>query len=504
MSQAPDPSPTPEPAAGMPDLDTRTALRLADTLARQGRAAAAAEVYRKLLRAQPDCMPAHARLALLSLGLRGYEEAGLHFRAVLASYPGDVSALVGLGYALQHQWHWQESARWYREALDVSPDCVQALLGLCVCLRAEGRMQEARECVERALAIDPACTDAYHLLSSLHCVGADDPLYARCEALQANVSTLAPARQARYWFALGRLREDIRDYDAAFAAYATGNRIRASLMVLDESDEEPWLARIRVVFDAPRLAAHPCVTSQDRVPVFVVGMPRSGTTLIEQILASHPQVHGAGEVSDLRDVLAARLGEDPNGWDVRVESLSGEDLRALGDAYIERVWRDVPEATHIVNKVPLNYRHLGWIRMILPQARIVHACRDPMDSCFSCFTHLFEADNLAYTYDLATLGRYYDRYARLMQHWHAVLPDAILDVHYEETVADTEAQVRRMLEWLGLTWDPRCLGFHHTRRFVATASVTQVRRPIYSSSVARWQHFESHLGSLRELVERWR
>lgn len=504
MSQAPDPLHSPDPSTAKADAGTHAALRRADALSRQGRAVAAADAYRALLRTQPDCMPAHARLALLLLGLRGYAEAAPHFRAVLARYPGDVPALVGLGYALQHQWQWQEAAGRYREALAVSPDCVQALLGLCVCLRAEGRLQEARACVERALAIDPACTDAYHLLSSLHCVGADDPLYARCEALQVEVSTLAPARQARYWFALGRLREDIRDYDAAFAAYATGNRIRASLMVLDESDEEPWLARTRAVFDAARLAAHPRVTSPARVPVFVVGMPRSGTTLIEQILASHPRVHGAGEVSDLRDVLAARLGEEPNGWDARIESLSAGDLRALGDAYIARVWRDVPEATHVVNKVPLNFRHLGWIRMILPQARIVHACRDPMDSCFSCFTHLFEADNLAYTYDLAALGRYYDRYARLMRHWHAVLPDAILDVRYEGMVADTEAQVRRMLAWLGLAWDPRCLGFHHTPRFVATASVAQVRRPIYSSSVARWRHFESHLGTLRALVERWR
>ncbi|MGH8184201.1 MAG: sulfotransferase, partial [Rhodanobacteraceae bacterium] len=498
------PSPTPEPSAGTLDVGTRDALRLADALTKRGRAAAAADVYRMLLREQPDCMPAHARLALVLLGLRGYEEATPHFRATLARYPTDVPALVGLAYALQHQRQWREASWRYREALTVSRDCVQALLGLCVCMRAEGRLQEACECVERALAIDPACTDAYHLLSSLHRVSADDPMYMRCEAMQAEVSLLAPARQARYWFALGRLREDIPDYDAAFAAYATGNRIRASLLALDESDEEPWFARTRAVFDAPRLAAYPRVTAHDRVPVFVVGMPRSGTTLIEQILASHPQVHGAGEVSDLRDVLAARLGEAPNDWDTRIEELSVDDLRTMGNAYIVRAWRAAPAATHVINKVPLNYRHIGWIRMILPQARILHACRDPMDSCFSCFTHLFEADNLAYTYDLATLGRYYDRYARLMRHWHAVVPDAVLDVHYEDVVADTEAQVRRMLDWLGLPWDPRCLAFHHTRRFVATASVAQVRRPIYRSSVARWKHFENHLGPLRELVEPWR
>ena len=504
MSQAPDPSSMQEPSAGTPDAGTREALRVADALARQGRAAAAADVYRKLLRAQPDCTPAHARLALLLLGLREYAEADPHFRATLARHPTDVPALVGLAYALQHQRQWQEASRRYREALTVSRDCVQALLGLCVCLRAEGRIQEARECVERALAIEPACTDAYHLLSSLHEVGADDPLYARCEALQAEVATLAPARQARYWFSLGRLREGIRDYDAAFAAYATGNRIRASLLTLDESEEEPWLARTRAVFDASRLAAFPRATAHDRVPVFVVGMPRSGTSLIEQILASHPQVHGAGEVSDLRDVLAGRLGAEPNDWDAHAGSLSTDELHTLGKAYIKRMWRLAPAATHVINKVPLNYRHIGWIRMILPQARIVHACRDPMASCFSCFTHLFEADNLAYTYDLATLGRYYARYARLMRHWHVVVADAILDVHYRDLVTDTEAQVRRMLDWLGLQWDPRCLAFQHTQRFVATASATQVRRPIYRSSVARWRHFEAHLQPLMELVAPWR
>jgi hypothetical protein len=239
------------------------------------------------------------------------------------------------------------------------------------------------------------------------------------------------------------------------------------------------------------------------VPVFVVGMPRSGTSLIEQILASHPAVHGAGEIPDLRDVLVTKLGE-PHGWPEQASRLSRDALREMGDAYVERVFRRAPHATHVVNKTTLNYRHVGLIRMLLPQACIVHAVRDPMDSCFSCFSHLFNGDNLPYSYDLQTLGRYYVRYAKLMQHWRAVVPDAVFDVRYEELVRDTEGQVRRMLDHLGLEWNAACLDFHRNRRVVETASRAQVTQPIYRNSVARWQRFEKHLRPLMELVAPWR
>jgi tetratricopeptide (TPR) repeat protein len=481
-------------------------LRLADAAVQAHRPDAAVRICQALLDAHPgsDFPAVHAKLGFVLLGLHKYAEAAPHFVQALEKHSDDGAVRVGLAYALQRQSDWPAAEDQYRRALVLQPGNVQAMLGMGTCLRSRGRLEDACAWYERALQADPGCMDAYHLLSTIRRFAEDDPLLAQCETQQPRVAALPPIKQARYWFALGKMREDARRFDEAFVAYAAGNRARAGLFVLDESDADAWLERTCAAFDARLLAAHPRRSSEDaRVPVFVVGMPRSGTSLIEQILASHPNVHGAGEIPDLRDVLVAKLGAPP-GWPEQAGRLSAAALRDMGDAYLERVFRRAPQATHVVNKTTLNYRHVGLIRMLLPQARIIHAARDPMASCFSCFTHLFDGDNLPYSYDLQTLGRYYVRYAKLMQHWRAVVPDAVLDVRYEELVRDTEGEVRRMLDYLGLEWNAACLDFHRNRRVVETASRAQVTQPIYQGSIARWRHFEAHLQPLMDLVAPWR
>lgn len=485
-------------------VDVAQRFASANALARQGRAEAAVRAYQALLGEHPEFAAAHANLALVLNAMRRFAEAEPHFLRALAAGPDQIPLLTGLAYALHRQSRWPEAEPYYRRALAIRPDCVEAMLGLGVCLRAASRLEEACEWFEQAAQVDPACVDAYYLLSTLKRVETGDPLLAHCEALQPHMPSFPPLKQARYWFALGRMREDVARYDDAFAAYASGNRARASQFVLDESGEEARLQRTCAVFDAQRLsAAPPRPDVAARVPVFIVGMPRSGTSLIEQILDSHPAVHGAGEIPDLQDLWVEQIGAEAT-WLEAFATLTPQAWHALGEAYLERLWRAAPRATHVVNKMTLNYRYLGPIRLMLPQARIIHALRDPMDSCFSCYTRLFDGDNLAYTYDLGALGRYYVRYAGLMRHWREVLPDGMLEMRYEDLVADTEAQVRRMLDHLGLGWDARCLEFHRNTRVVATASRAQVRRPIYRDSIARWQRFETHLGPLRELVEPWR
>lgn len=491
------------PAALIPP-DAQRQFGLADAAARARQLPAAARAFRILLDRYPDFPGAHGNLAFVLLDLKAYAEAAKHFIAALAIEPDAARFLVGLGYCRQRQGDWEAAGDHYTRALALEPGQIQALLGLGTCARQQGRLDAAADWFRRALAADPLCVDAYHLLSPLQHFAADDPVLAQCEAVQARVATLPPVKRARYWFALGKLREDVARYDAAFTAYANGNQTRAALFALDESSADAWLQQTREAFTAELLARCPApAATGTRIPVFVVGMPRSGTSLIEQILDSHPQVHGAGEIPDLGTVLTPRAGAPP-AWPQTVPRLAADELRALGAAYLDRVFGRFPGATHVVNKTTLNYRHVGVIRMLLPQARIIHAMRDPMDSCFSCFTHLFDGDNLPYTYDLGTLGRYYIRYATLMRHWAEVLPGAVLDVRYEDLVADTETQVRRMLDYVGLPWDPQCLDFHRNQRVVETASRAQVTRPIYRSSVARWRHFEAHLQPLLELVAAYR
>jgi hypothetical protein len=308
----------------------------------------------------------------------------------------------------------------------------------------------------------------------------------------------------RYWFALGKAREDVGRYDAAFTAYTEGNRLQHDRLPCDEARADEMLARLIAVFDRDLFAARRDVRGGDKTPIFIVGMPRSGTTLLEQILASHPAVHGAGELPDLNQVIMNAPARTGRRFPDFVPDLQPEDFRRMGEDYAERLWRLAPGARHITDKMPANFFYIGMIRLMLPQAKIIHAMRDPMDSCFSNYARLFN-DTMEFAYDLGTLGRYYVRYIKLMQHWHAVLTaGSILDLRYEDLVADPAAQARRMLDYVGLPWDDNCLAFHRNQRHVKTASMAQVRKPIYQTSVARWRHFENHLQPLLAIVQAYR
>jgi Sulfotransferase family len=232
--------------------------------------------------------------------------------------------------------------------------------------------------------------------------------------------------------------------------------------------------------------------------VFIVGMPRSGTSLVEQILASHPAVHGAGELPDFDRLATTATVANPAIalFPECIGRLTPAQLTAVGERYLARLRALAPEAQRVTDKMPINFRHLGLIRLALPQARIIHVRRDPVDTCLSCYSILFMG-NQPHAYELGELGRYYHSYQRLMAHWRTVLPpDAMLEVDYEDVVADLEGQARRMVAYCGLDWDAACLSFHRTQRPVRTASAVQVRQPIYRDAIGRWRPAEVELRPL--------
>jgi hypothetical protein len=245
------------------------------------------------------------------------------------------------------------------------------------------------------------------------------------------------------------------------------------------------MARTEREFSAEMMARHRGEGDPSEIPIFILGMPRSGSTLIEQILASHPGVQGGDERPDFPELL---------------EALGG-DFAALGAAYVERCRALAPGAARLTDKLPGNFRHAGAIHLALPKARIIHSRRAAADTCLSCFTKLFRGEQ-AYTYDLGELGRYYRAYARLMAHWRAVLPASVfLEVDYEELVGDPETQTRRLLAHCGLEWDSACLAFHQTRRAVRTASAAQVRQPLHRGAIGRWRRYETLLAPLLAELE---
>ena len=274
-------------------------------------------------------------------------------------------------------------------------------------------------------------------------------------------------------------------------------------MPYHEAADQQFFRLIAKTFDAGLVERFAGAGDPSPVPIFVLGMPRSGSTLVEQILASHPQIHAAGEMTNLDRVV--RSLRDTVGRPIRFPQCAGgfdtESLRRIGQAYLASL-PPLPEGkTRITDKLPSNFIYVGLIRMILPNARIIHTVRDPVDTCVSCFSRLFGAGH-AYCYDLAELGRYYRAYHELMAHWRAVLPaGSMLDVAYEDVVGDLETQARRLIDYCGLPWDDRCLSFHTTSRTVSTASNLQVRRPLYRSSVQRWRRYEAHLQPLLTELE---
>jgi hypothetical protein len=305
-------------------------------------------------------------------------------------------------------------------------------------------------------------------------------------------------------FALAKAYGDLGDHDAGFRRLLSGNARKRARIRYDETAALGYFGSIQSTFTPELLREKEKLGggSASAAPVFILGMMRSGSTLVEQILASHPQVHGAGELRTLTRLtqLVQSPGGNPVAYPEFVPGLDAGALRQFAAHYLADIRRLAPEALHVTDKMPENFFFAGLIHLILPNARIIHTVRDPVDTCVSCFSRLFTAEQ-NHTYELGELGRYYRRYQTLMAHWREVLPPGrMLEVRYEEVVADLETQARRIIAHCGLEWDPRCLSFHATERPVRTSSVAQVRQPLYPSAVGRAHRYEAFLGPLRQAL----
>ena len=470
-------------------------IAAAQVLYREGRFEEAAAALERAIATAPQAFEPRAMLGEVLLKLERPRRAMASFEEAVNRDPHLAAVCRPIDPAATEEARSNTVLENCRHILARYPAYAQAHYARATALLHLGRETEARQASEQALVRNPTVPAFYHVL-----IHTGDPRHnasavASLEQLATVADELPIEERAQLHFLLAKAYEDQGRTADAFDQLQNGNTIKRGTIHYDEARELGRIAAIAAAFTPERIETLRGSGAPSDVPVFVVGMPRSGTTLVEQILASHPDVFGAGELTIMPDLIAdGRAGANfPDG----IADLPPDALARLGREYAIRIAALAPAAKRIVDKLPSNYLYTGLIHLALPHARIVHVKRDPLDTCFSCFGLSF-AGEVGYAYDLGELGRYYRAYEALMARWRAVLPpDAMLDVQYEDLVADLPGQAQRMIAYCGLEWDARCLDFHKSRRTVVTASVHQVRQPLYNSSVGRARAYADQLGPLR-------
>jgi tetratricopeptide (TPR) repeat protein len=469
---------------------------LGNALRELGKPEEAAACYRKALAIKPDYAEALYNLGIAMKDRGKLEEAAASYREALAIRPDYAEAHNSLGNALKDLGKLDEAIASYHKALAVKPNYPEAHNNLGNALLHLGKLEEAAECYHKALAIKPNYAEAHRHLAIVNRSSQYSNDIKVMEDIYATPG-LDDQQRMHLAFGLGKSYEDLRQYEKAFGFYLTGNAIKRGTIKFSIESVAESFDCLKNLFVADLFGKHLVSGSSDATPIFILGMPRSGTTLVEQILASHPEVHGAGEVNYLNPIVASYFADIV---DVRfAESLnraSAQDFSRAGVEYIRKIKEGAESAKFITDKTLMNFCSIGMIKLTLPNAKIIHCCRDPLDTCLSIFKNYFSRDGLDFAYDLEELGRYYKLYRDLMDHWYGVLPDFIYNIHYEDLVADQKKQSRALVAHCGLEWDDACLEFHRTSRPVYTASAAQIRRPIYAESVRSWERYKPWLAPL--------
>jgi tetratricopeptide (TPR) repeat protein len=473
-------------------------FNLANILQRRNRLGDAIMHYGKVLAVQPQNYAACNNLAAVMKKLGRFGEAIALYKSALTINPGYADAYYNLGTVFLDLDRNEDAIRQSEKALQLDPSMALAHNNIGVALQALGHIEDAGRAYEKALQLAPRQAAVHLNLAYLRRFTAGDPRVAAMEKLADDVATLDTENQISLHFALGKAFADLGQHEKSFRHLRDGNALKRAQSAYDENEVLGRFERIRATFTPELIQQKSGKGHPSGVPVFVVGMPRSGTTLVEQILASHSRVCGAGEIETFFQAMAKfryRNGIAAEFPDF-VSAMSPEALHGLGSDYIALTKSAAPAKDRIVNKLPLNFKYVGLIHLAMPNARIVHIRRDPVDTCFSCFSLLFTGDQ-PFAYDLGELGRYYRSYAALMEHWRNVLPRGVMiEVQYEDLVTDIEGQARAVVDHCGLDWEDACLAFYKTLRPVKTASSVQVREPVYRTSIGRWRQFENFLQPL--------
>jgi tetratricopeptide (TPR) repeat protein len=453
-------------------------------------------LLRRATELAPSLVPAWTMLGALLHESSRSEEAIKCYQRATEIEPNNASAWSGLAADYAQVGEMQKSAEAYARSLALQPGLPGIHMSYAHTLKALGRQAEALREYRAALVQKPDFGEVYWSMANLKVFRFEPSEVAAMEE-QVKREDLSQSADVHFRFALGKAYEDAGDYDRAWESYHTGNERQRPLVSYDPVGFEVRHQEIAEVFSGEFLRQHEREGYESDAPIFIVGLPRSGSTLIEQILASHSQVEGTLELPTLGEIAVStaryRYGQENREYPGAVRELRACDFRAYGQQYIDktRIYR-ATDRPRFTDKLPNNFSHIGFLHLILPNAKIINARRHPLDSILGSYKQLF-GKGQNFTYDMDELVLYYRQYHEIMRHWNRVLPGKVLDVHYEETVGDLETQVRRILEHCGLPFEQACLRFHDTDRAVRTASSEQVRQPLYTRALGTWRRYEKHL-----------
>ena len=489
------------------------------------------------IEAQLEKMPQDAelhrnfgRVFLLECDLDRAETA---FRDAISLNPDKAESYVGLSQVLYEKNHPKLALIEAEQATRVDPKCASAFHQVATAKAHLGESDEAISLYSKAMELEPGLTasrlalghleleqgnfetarlhfklaakstedelSALIALAKLEKITPDNPIFQKLEAYKLQAGAMLPQKATAFHYALGECYEKLKRYDDAFRQFETGAKIKRALVKYDTAETDRLTDDLIKTFDRNMIDRLRLSATQSDRPIFVLGMPRSGTTLTESILNAHPQIFGAGELNDLQHLFGG-VTSPQHCLPETIASFSHDALRQRAQDYVEALAKLAPDTPHIVDKMPANFQLVGLIHALMPNARIIHVVRNPLDTCLSCYTRLFERSQL-HSYDLVELGSYYNNYVRIMNHWRDILPEnAFLTVHYETLIDDFEAEARKIISYCGLEWDKGCLDFHKSKRRVRTASVQQVRQPLYRSSKAKWLNYQQQLRPLVDTI----
>lgn len=452
-------------------------------------------LLRRAVQVAPDYLGAWMSLGAVLHERNRHPESVDCYRQATTLAPDDAHAWGALGNALAYAGLPADSAEAYAKAVSLDPGLAHVQMGYAHVLKTLGDQPAALGAYRAAIRARPSFGEVYWSMANLKVFRFEAEEVAAMEQ-QLEAGDLDDSADVHFRFALGKAYEDLDDYDKAWHYYHSGNQKQRMRVSHDPSAMEIRQQEIRSVFSREFLEEHQGNGTEAPDPIFIVGMPRSGSTLVEQILASHSLVEGTAELPHLGRIAASigRYRPDNLQYPASVRDLRRRDWRAYGEQYLEAAGRHrLSDRPFFTDKLPNNFAHIGLLHLVLPNAKIINTRRHPLDTCLGNYKQLF-GKGQDFTYDMDDLSEYYRQYHLTMKHWHEVLPGKVLDVHYEDTVTDLESQVRRILEHCGLPFEPGCVEFHRTERAVQTASSEQVRQPIYRSALGKWRRYEKHLG----------